>query len=353
MKRLDEVVEHIDKIEKNRWKLRENQDLLAELVEGMAFEGELIKDQLYFMIPVTATDPNTGIPELLTPEEINEFLETGDCQDLPYHVVSMWVVGRFDLEKEYIRMYQTPFCTLEEEPFVNYSKTASRIKEYQTMDPYDPETENEGLIEDVELGVEFEYSMAWLKLKKVAEFYHSSNVQDDRIKVAKLKYFSDFNREGHDDQHEMTDPKVTIRVPTTDQFQIVRLSQKVVNAIEGVSFSSVYFTIEEVMKDKKSALDYFWSAFDWAERRTDNKFEVVVKESLSNYWPNPYESKPGLSPDTVPEASNKFVFRVGKFEGVPLFELECWEDGQVYYLRNFEMDENKYFAQFSDGRPHP
>jgi len=358
MRKLQDVIERVNEIVESRWSFRRDEADLMRNLEGMALLGQVVKRDLYFEVPLTMMDPERGVHVKMTPEQINEYLDTGDVLSHPLHVISNWIVGKFDLDRMTVRMFQTPFCSDERSPYDNYAVATQRIKEYYSMSPVEEQPYNEQLITISVNKLSDESKETWLRIKKAAEFFHDNGVVDDeRIKVSRMKFFGDFLAHGKDDEWEETAPRELIKVPNQDQYEVVKLDQKTINAIEGNSFDSIYYSHEvELKKDRNYALNYLWSALEWAERKMGVKFDEVIRESVSNKWPVEWPSGE-KSPDIVdkgveevPEAMERYLFRVGKVKGIPIVELECWENGHVYKIRNHDDEGPQYFKRFMDGR---
>jgi len=357
MRKLSDVTEKMDEILRSRWSFLRDEKLLMENIAGLGLLAQLVKRDLYFTIPLTIIDPNDGVNIKLSPEQINEYLDTGDVARYPLHVISNWIVGRLNLDKMIIRMFQTPFCTAERSPSENYEIAAQRIKEFQSEPGMD---EGEELMIDVEVAkVDDDSKKVWTDLARTAQFFHDNGVTDDeRIGVARMRFFGDFLAQGKDDEWEETDQMQRIPVPQPSQYTPVKLDQKTVNAIEGNSFGSLYFSHEVELKgDRNHALNYLWSALEWSERKVGVKFTEVVRVSTSNKWPVEWpdgSKSPSIenkNPDyELPEAMERYVFRVGKVNWIPVFELECWENGHVYLIKNHDDEGPVYFKRFHDGR---
>jgi hypothetical protein len=384
--KLNDIIEKIDEIENSRWRFEDHEKEVAERIQALAFEGELLKNDLYISMPVSIVDPKTKISEPLDVDDVNEYIETGDIEAKYNWVISMWLTIRFDLKKEYVRIYETPYVSFELSPKQNYEIAYTRIKEFITESGKKALT----LPHIFELDLkDYEYADEWLSLKKAATWFHKNpsvkSKVNARIKFDKMKFFADMNRRITDDQWEHSAPTQKISIPA---YKTIHLDKMTINTLNGTPYENIYFPEQAELRFEKrdDLLNYYWSAIEWVNEHMAGEYQIefVDKVNESNKWPNYYEDgkvpeipdylnkqqwkdihsgnpphahpttkiqNPQPKTDFIPAADFEFYgFRCTNFNGTPLIEAELWENGHVYTLKNHDKGSPLYYDKVSDGR---
>jgi hypothetical protein len=348
---LVDIVGQIKKIETSKWHFEDHEEEVAERVRELAFEGELVKNDLFISMPVSAVDPRTKISESLSTDEVNEYIETGDISSKNNWTIDMWLTVRFDLDRDYVRIYETPYVSFELSPKENYEIAYTRIKEFMTAS--NAKVQKLPHIFELDLD-DYDYADDW-KALKIATTWLNKNPSvhsdlNDRVRFDKQKFFSDMNRRVKDDQWEASNPKQRIKIPTN--YTTVQLDRAAVNTLKGTKYESLYFpaATEKYFDNRDDLLNYFWSAVEWVNEHLTYQFHLIDKINTSNMWPNEYEEKTGVYSPPIDPGETKYFFHCTNVQGVPILEAEVWENGTVYTLKNHEKGDPIYYDRVSDGR---
>ena len=329
-----EIARKVTEIKESRWSF---EDGLAEFseknVEGLCFTGELDKSDLFIMAPVTFLNPKSGKSKLMTPDEIHEYLDTGDVDGKEDWKIDTWLVIRFDLKREYIRFYKTSKVDLTKSPKANYEIEYARVKEF--LDFQKPIGQLPQIFE-IDLK-DYEQRDPWLDLKEATEFQVDNREYDVDVPVdvKRSKFFHALNRRILDDQFERSAP--TERVKLSDNYTTVKVKRSTLDTLEGVMLQSVHFTDVIEFDTKTELIDYLLSVLKWCGPRMNYHFSHILKINESNLWSYSTEDGTWVSPEgtTVPaEGYTKYEFRCCNVKGAPVIEAEVWEKGSVYTYRN-------------------
>jgi len=332
--RTREIAKQVEEIRSSRWSFADEIEEFSEINVGeLCFTGELDKKDIYMLAPVTFRNPTTGESVKMTPDEIHEYFDTGDIDGKEDWTIDTWLVIRFDLAREYVRLYKTSKVDLTKGPKDNYGIEYSRVKEFIN---YERPVGLLPQIYEIKLD-DFPSPDPWLDLKDATEFQaeNSEYDVDVPVEVRRSKFFHALNRRILDDQYERSGP--TERLKVTDNFTSVKVEASTRDTLLGVMMKSVHFTDVKTFDDGTAALDYFLSVLKWVKAHMNYDFSHVLKINESNLWSYSDEDGMWISPEgtKVPAAGyHKYEFRCCNVNGAPILELEVWERGSVYTYRN-------------------
>ena len=348
---LDNVIYQIDEIENSKWRFSKKEKEVAQRIEGLSFKGELLKDDLFLSFPVSMRDPKTKISRSMTKEEIDDYIDRGEILEKNDWIIDNWLVCRFDLEKNYIRIYETPFASFKFDPKENYERAFLRTKEIEDK-PLEPH------IYEIYLD-DYKYQDSWFRLKKVILWMKSnpdhSTQLSKNIKIDRTMYFNEFNKNLIDDIYENTGPTQRIKVP--ENFNIVMVDRLITEVFRGIDYNTPYYNKKTTKKfdTRNQLLDFYWSSIKWINENTNTSVTYVWKIEKSNEWL--MDTMIDHKEWKIVDADNKkmkdtYVFRCSKVKGIPLVEAIVMEDGFVWKLQNYddEIDDTYYYEKISDGR---
>jgi hypothetical protein len=345
MERLKEIAQSIEKIKESRWSFTNDIDRFSSYnVDGLSFEGELDKDDLYLVAPVTFLDPTSGDTIKMTNEEIHEYLDTGDVDGKEDWVIDTWLVIRYDLSRDYVRIYKATTIDHTKSPRDNYEIEYARVKEFIN---YEVPVGQLPQIYELKLS-DYHLSEPWRNLKEAIEFTAQNRRYDAGLPIdtRRSRFFHALNRNILDDQFERSNPTETIAL--TDNYTKVKLTRSTMNILNGVQLDHPYFASEEVFQTKKDLIDYLLSVLNWSIINLNYEFSSMLKVNESNLWGYKTQDGGWSSPDGIsvpPPDYTKFVFRCCNVKGAPIVEAECWENGHVYTYKNHEDGTPLFFKR--------
>jgi hypothetical protein len=334
---LRKIAQGVEEIRESRWRFIDGIDEFSERnVEELCFQGELDGFDLFMIAPVTFVNSKTGRSENMTPDEIHEFFDTGDIDGKEDWVIDTWLVIRFDLKREYIRIYKTSKVDLSKSPRDNYEIEYSRVKEF--IDFHDPV----GLLPQIyEMRLrDYEFADPWLDLKDATEFQADNRRYDTDlpIDVKRSRFFHALNRRILDDEYEKSGPDEKILL--SDNFKMMKIRHETIASLRGVQFETPFFETKIQFTSGRDLIDYTLSVFRWIRNHMNFDFSHILKVNESNRWgmngPDGIRSPAPGGPDLEfhPADYSKFEFRSCNVGGAPIVEAEVWENGSVYTYRN-------------------
>jgi hypothetical protein len=333
---LKEIAQQVNKIKESRWSFEDEIDEFSNInIENLCFNGELDGKDLYMVCPVAFTNPNSGEIKKMTSNEIHDFFDTGDVDSKEDWSIDVWLVMRFDLSRNYIRIYKTSRVDLTKSPRDQYEAEYSRIKEFIDFE------KPIGLLPQIyEIKLEdFSSPDPWLDLKDSVEFQANNekyNV-DIPVDMKKSKFFHAINRRILDDQFEKSGPDERIKV--TENFTKMKVKRSTIDVFEGTMMESLFWPDKISLSSKKEAIDYLLSVLSWVKDHMNFDFSHIVKINESNRWAYQTEDETWISPEGVkvnPASYKKYEFRCCNLRGTPIMELEVWEDGHVFTYKNHD-----------------
>ena len=348
---LGNVIHHIDEIEDSRWKFSKREEEISQRIEGLAFKGELLKNNLFLSFPISMKNPKTKISRSMTNEEVNEYIDNDTISEKDGWVIDNWLTCRFDLDHDYIKIYETPFVSFKIEPKRNYERAALRTKEIV-------EKANEPLIFEIYLDG-YKYQDSWLRLKKAVLWMRANPNYDTqlmkRITIDRALYFNEFNKNLIDDIYEYTGPTRKMKIP--ENFKTVKVDRLATEVFRGIDYETPFYNRNTTKKfsSRSELLDYYWSSIKWINENLNLAVTHVWKIEKSNEWL--MDTMIDHTEWKIVDSNNKkmrdaYIFRCSKVKGYPLVEAIVIEDGAVWKLQNYddEVDETYYYEKISDGR---
>jgi hypothetical protein len=329
---LRKIVSGVEEIKESRWQFCDGIDEFSSVnVEELCFQGELDSHDLYMIAPVTFVNAETGRSEKMTADEIHELFDTGDVDGKEEWVIDTWLAIRFDLKREYVRLYKTPRVDLTKSPKDNYEIEYSRVKEF--IDFNDPV----GLLPQIyEIKLkDYEHARPWLDLKDATEF-KSRNARYETgipVSVKKSRFFHALNRRVLDDQYEKSGPDE--RISLSDNFKIQKMRKATIASLRGVRLERPFF--EEVIQftDGETLIDYTLTVLRWIRNHLNYDFTHLLKVNESNKW----------TIGSLDPSYTKYEFRSCNVRGAPIVEAEVWKDGSVYTYKNHKEGEPLFFTR--------
>jgi hypothetical protein len=202
---LEKIVTDIIYEDEIAWDFKAEEERIAKNIANLNFLGELVDNEFFGYMLITMKNVRTGVERAVTEPEAQEFYATGSITGRDDYVTSRALIFYYNLDRNYVRFY-VDSVNKAETPRKAYEIAYTRIKEHRNVENA-PNIYQRIVTEENK----YEYFEPWQQLKQALIYAKHKPIQNEafykRIKIDKIRYFDDLNKNMRDSQYSVTGAK--------------------------------------------------------------------------------------------------------------------------------------------------